>query len=131
MTVAPGEVARLRDRVRHLSEIRSQAVHASAEKIRRIKRDLHDGAQLMSVAMHLGMADDMFERDPVAARAMLERARVGAGEAMTDLRDLIRGIVPSGARRAWRGRRGRSTRCSHRGAGRAAPGGPAPAASTH
>lgn len=94
--LAPSEVARLSARVRHLSEERSQAVHASADELRRIERDLHDGAQaqLVSVAMHLGMVDEMFERDPVAARAMLARARAGAGEAMTDLRDLIRGIVP-------------------------------------
>ena len=94
--LAPTAAARLTARVERLTETRSAAVDASAVELRRIERDLHDGAQarLVALAMNLGMAEDMFDSDPAAARAMLADARAGAHTAMTELRALVRGIHP-------------------------------------
>ncbi|OLB74485.1 MAG: hypothetical protein AUI14_23390 [Actinobacteria bacterium 13_2_20CM_2_71_6] len=94
--LAPTATARLTARVERLTETRSEAIDASAVELRRIERDLHDGAQarLVALAMNLGMAEDIFDTDPDAARAMLGNARAGAYTAMTELRDLIRGIHP-------------------------------------
>ena len=65
-------------------------------ELRRIERDLHDGAQarLVALGMSLGMAEEKLESDPEAARALLAEARRGAGEALEELRDLARGIHP-------------------------------------
>lgn len=62
----------------------------------RIERDLHDGAQaiLVSVAMHLGAAEDLFDRDPVTARTLLATARAATQTALTELRHLVRGLRP-------------------------------------
>jgi signal transduction histidine kinase len=94
--LAPTAAARLTARVERLTETRSEALDASAVELRRIERDLHDGAQarLVALAMNLGMAEDMFDSDPEAARAMLADARAGAHTAMTELRDLVRGMHP-------------------------------------
>ena len=64
--------------------------------MRRIERDLHDGAQarLVALGMSLGMAEQKLASDPVAARAFLADARRGAREALEELRDLARGIHP-------------------------------------
>ncbi|MEH1123066.1 sensor histidine kinase [Micromonospora sp. CPCC 206061] len=83
-------------RVERLAETRAAVVDASAAELRRIERDLHDGAQarLVALTMNLGMAEDLFETDPDTARAMLADARAGARDAMGELRDLVRGIHP-------------------------------------
>jgi signal transduction histidine kinase len=64
--------------------------------MRRIERDLHDGAQARLVAM--GMALDAAERllddSPAAARALLVEARESSAKALAELRDLVRGIHP-------------------------------------
>jgi signal transduction histidine kinase len=94
--LSPTAAARLSARVEQLVETRTAAVDASAAELRRIERDLHDGAQarLVALTMHLGMAEDMFDTDPAAARAMLADARAGAHSAIGELRDLVRGIHP-------------------------------------
>ena len=94
--LSPTATARLSARVEQLVETRTAAVDASAAELRRIERDLHDGAQarLVALTMHLGMAEDMFDTDPAAARAMLADARAGAHSAISELRDLVRGIHP-------------------------------------
>jgi signal transduction histidine kinase len=98
--LAPTAAAQLADRlaarVERLSETRAAVVDASAAELRRIERDLHDGAQarLVALTMNLGMAEDLFETDPDTARAMLADARAGARDAMGELRDLVRGIHP-------------------------------------
>ncbi|MBE2318723.1 sensor histidine kinase [Solirubrobacter sp. CPCC 204708] len=86
----------LADRVEWLTATRSAALDASASELRRIERDLHDGAQaqLVAVSMQLGMAEDMLDRDPAAARDLLLEARSGANTAMAELRALVRGIHP-------------------------------------
>ncbi|MEV0715755.1 histidine kinase, partial [Asanoa sp. NPDC050611] len=94
--LAPTGAARLSARVEQLAETRAAAVDASAAELRRIERDLHDGAQarLVALNMNLGMAEAMFDSDPDTARSMLADARAGARTAMSELRDLVRGIHP-------------------------------------
>jgi signal transduction histidine kinase len=94
--LAPGERARLRARVEHLAATRAETVDARASELRRIGRDLHDGAQarLVSLAMSLGMAEDEIGRDSEVARQLVAEARASASVALSELRDLVRGIDP-------------------------------------
>ncbi|MEP7025317.1 MAG: sensor domain-containing protein [Actinomycetota bacterium] len=89
------------DRVRELEAGRAQAVDDSAALLRRVERDLHDGAQarLVALAMSLGMAKEKLGEDgePVnvtRARELVDTAHRSAKEALTELRDLARGIHP-------------------------------------
>ncbi|WP_242893957.1 sensor histidine kinase [Actinomadura litoris] len=86
----------LTERVRRLSESRSETVDASAAELRRIERDLHDGAQarLVALSMNIGLAEEMMKHDPEAAQQLLAEARASSGTALTELRDLVRGIHP-------------------------------------
>jgi len=92
----PTKAARLAQRVQRLTETRADAVDAQAAELRRIERDLHDGAQARLVAVGLGLAaiDRLFESDPVTARRLLAQARESSATALTELRDLVRGIHP-------------------------------------
>jgi signal transduction histidine kinase len=88
-------------RVRTLEQARTQTVDASAATLRRIERDLHDGtqAQLVALAMRLGMAKEKLEDDPAhidldRVRELVDSAHRGAKEAITELRDIARGIHP-------------------------------------
>jgi signal transduction histidine kinase len=88
-------------RVRDLELTRAQAVDDSAATLRRVERDLHDGAQarLVALAMSLGMAREKLgegasEADLGRARMLVDTAHQGAKEAITELRDLARGIHP-------------------------------------
>jgi signal transduction histidine kinase len=94
--LAPGENARLRAQMEHLAETRDETVDARAAELRRIERDLHDGAQarLVSLTMSLGMAEEEFDRDPAAARQLVIEARSSARTALNELRHLVRGIHP-------------------------------------
>jgi signal transduction histidine kinase len=94
--LAPGEGARLRAQMEHLAETRAETVDARAAELRRIERDLHDGAQarLVSLAMSLGMAEEEIDRDPAAARQLVAEARASASIALSELRGLVRGIHP-------------------------------------
>lgn len=89
--------ARLEARVSHLEATRSGAVDASAAELRRIERDLHDGAQarMVAVAMDLGMAEERIADDPDGARELLQGARDEARRALAEMRSLVRGIAPS------------------------------------
>jgi signal transduction histidine kinase len=89
--------ARLQARVSRLEETRAGAVDASSAELRRIERDLHDGAQarMVAVAMDLGMAEARIEEDPEGARALVQGARTEARRALEEMRDLVRGIAPS------------------------------------
>ena len=68
-----------------------------ASELRRIERDLHDGAQqrLVMLAMGLGMAAEKIETEPERAKTMVLEARDQARQALGELRDLVRGIAPS------------------------------------
>lgn len=94
--IAPTREARLEQRVRRLAETRHDAVDASAAELRRIERDLHDGAQarLVAVGMDLGTVEALIEKDPARAKTLLAQARSSSAEALTELRDLVRGIHP-------------------------------------
>jgi signal transduction histidine kinase len=83
-------------RIRRLEETRAGAVDVQESELRRIERDLHDGAQarLVALGMSLGMAEQALDQDPEAVRQLLAEARRGAGEALEELRDLARGIRP-------------------------------------
>ena len=86
----------LASRVDELAESRAVTVDAQAAELRRIERDLHDGAQarLAAVGMTLGLAEQALRTDPDRAAALLEEARADAGKALAELRDLVRGIHP-------------------------------------
>jgi signal transduction histidine kinase len=87
----------LEERVGVLTETRAGAVDAAAAELERIERDLHDGAQarLVALALDLGMAEERFDRDPEGARELVEKAREEAKQALTELRDLARGMRPA------------------------------------
>jgi signal transduction histidine kinase len=92
---------RLSERVRELERSRARAVDDSAATLRRVERDLHDGAQarLVALAMSLGMAKEKLGTDGeplnvTRARELVDAAHRSAKEALTELRDLARGIHP-------------------------------------
>ncbi|MFJ8824978.1 sensor histidine kinase [Streptomyces sp. NPDC102467] len=86
----------LEQRVRVLTETRRDAVDTSAAELRRIERDLHDGAQarLVAMGMDLGTIEALIEKNPAKAKELLGQARQSSAEALTELRDLVRGIHP-------------------------------------
>ena len=88
--------ARRHHRIEILESTRAGAVDAQETELRRIERDLHDGAQarLVSLGMSLGLAEQHLENDPEAVRTLIAEARLGAAEALEELRDLARGIHP-------------------------------------
>ncbi len=94
--LAPSEQAELELRVRHLAQTREESLDTGAAELRRIERDLHDGAQARLVAMGLTLdaAGRLIDTDPVAARALLIEARDASAKALGELRDLVRGIHP-------------------------------------
>ncbi|ATY10497.1 sensor histidine kinase [Amycolatopsis sp. AA4] len=90
----------LRERVRFLEETRATALDEAAEQLRRIERDLHDGAQaqLVAMAMKLGLAKEELATDTVnldQLRTLVDAAHSNAKQALTELRDLARGIHPA------------------------------------
>ena len=89
-------VSRLTSRVQRLSETRLDAVDTAAAELRRVERDLHDGAQarLVALGMSLRAAERLFETSPGAALALVGEAREMSSRALTELRDLVRGILP-------------------------------------
>lgn len=91
-----GHTERLERRVQALTESRAVVVDHSAAELRRIERDLHDGpqARLAAVSLSLGLAEDLFETDPVAARRLVNEARGTSSAALGELRDVVRGIHP-------------------------------------
>ena len=83
-------------RVGQLTESRSEAVDASAAELRRIERDLHDGAQarLVALGLNIGFAEQVVRDDPDLALTLLAEARASSGQALSELRALVRGIHP-------------------------------------
>jgi signal transduction histidine kinase len=95
--LASGDRAALEERARALEASRAGAVESSDARLRRIERDLHDGAQhrLAYVAMELGRAREKLADDPEGADRLLADAHDESKRAMVELRDLARGIHPS------------------------------------
>jgi signal transduction histidine kinase len=86
----------LEARVVELETSRERVVDAAENERRRIERDLHDGAQqrLVMLAMELGRAKAKFADDLDAARELVDQAHAQAKEALTELRNLVRGVHP-------------------------------------
>jgi signal transduction histidine kinase len=84
------------ERVEELTQSRAGAVEAAETQLRRIERDLHDGAQarLVALGMNIGLAEQQLDKDPEKAQEHLAEARKAAGAALQELRDLARGIHP-------------------------------------
>ncbi|WP_255955183.1 sensor histidine kinase [Streptomyces odontomachi] len=84
-------------RIAELESDRGVVVDTAAADLRRIERDLHDGAQarLVNLAMGLGLAKEKLTEDPDAAAAMVDEAHGEVKLALQELRDLARGIHPA------------------------------------
>ncbi|QUF03918.1 sensor domain-containing protein [Actinosynnema pretiosum subsp. pretiosum] len=91
---APGTDLTLR--VIRLTATRAAALDAHAVELRRIERSLHDGAQnhLVAVNLLVGAARRVVHRDPAAADAVLDRAQEAAEQALSELRAVVRAILP-------------------------------------
>jgi len=76
---------------------RSAALELEASELRRIERDLHDGAQqrLVMLAIDLSLAEDKIDADPAAAKVLIAGARDQARQALSELRDVVRGAAPA------------------------------------
>ncbi|MGW2774364.1 sensor histidine kinase [Streptomyces olivaceoviridis] len=87
----------LERRIAELESDRGIVVDTAAADLRRIERDLHDGAQarLVNLAMGLGLAKEKLLEDPDAAAAMVAEAHGEVKLALQELRDLARGIHPA------------------------------------
>jgi len=89
--------SRLATRVVELESDRGVVVDTAAADLRRIERDLHDGAQarLVNLAMDLGLAKEKLREDPQTAARMVDEAHGEVKTALQELRDLARGIHPA------------------------------------
>ncbi|MEW2470786.1 sensor domain-containing protein [Streptomyces sp. NPDC046994] len=89
--------SRLAARMVELESDRGVVVDTAAADLRRIERDLHDGAQarLVALAMDLGLAKEKLTEDPQAAARMVDEAHGEVKTALQELRDLARGIHPA------------------------------------
>ncbi|MBE7189691.1 sensor histidine kinase [Jatrophihabitans endophyticus] len=96
LLLGPTDTSRLAARVDQLAASRAETVDTQAAELRRIERDLHDGAQarLVALGMPLALAESQLDHDPSTTRALLGEAREASGLALAELRDLVRGIHP-------------------------------------
>jgi signal transduction histidine kinase len=88
--------AALITRVQQLTESRADAVDTASADLRRLERDLHDGAQarLVALGMSLRAAERLIPTSPEAAIALVAEARETSARALTELRELVRGALP-------------------------------------
>jgi signal transduction histidine kinase len=95
LCISPADALR-RDNER-LRGSRSAAVELEASELRRIERDLHDGAQqrLVMLAIDLSLAEDKLDSDPASAKVLIAGARDQARQALGELRDVVRGTAPA------------------------------------
>ncbi|MBO0868100.1 MAG: sensor domain-containing protein [Micromonosporaceae bacterium] len=89
-------VDRLEERVEQVVATRSETLDHTAAEMRRIERDLHDGAQarIAAVGMSVGLAEKLIGSDPETAAQLLREARENTVDALEDLRTVVRGILP-------------------------------------
>ncbi|MDY0908384.1 sensor histidine kinase [Microbacterium sp. CFBP9034] len=95
--LVPSQEAQLAEAARTSSAQHAGAVRAADVERTRIERDLHDGVQprLVSVGMTLGLAQQKIDADPEAAKALISEAHTSTKAAITELRQLARGIHTS------------------------------------
>ena len=86
----------LRERVEEVTTSRAETVDHSTAELRRLERDLHDGpqAQLASLGMSIGLAEQLLQTDPEQAARLLAEAKAVTVTALDDLRSVVRGIHP-------------------------------------
>jgi signal transduction histidine kinase len=86
----------LRERVEEVTTSRAETVDHSTAELRRLERDLHDGpqAQLASLGMSIGLAEQLLSTDPEQAARLLAEAKAVTVTALDDLRSVVRGIHP-------------------------------------
>jgi signal transduction histidine kinase len=101
---AQARIAAAAERARELQDRRARAVDESAARLRRIERDLHDGAQvrLAALALTLGEIKEALQaagqrstEDDARTRTLIDAAHRNAKETLVELRDLARGIHPA------------------------------------
>lgn len=94
--LAPTPRSRLAHQVNRLTQARADVVDHQAAELRRIERDLHDGAQsrMVAVGMTMNGAEELIDTDPRAAKALLAKGRETSQDALQELRRLIGGIHP-------------------------------------
>jgi signal transduction histidine kinase len=82
--------------VQRLTRTRADAVDSAAAELRRLERDLHDGAQarLVSLGINLRVAEKLIKTSPDAAESLVAECREASSRALAELRDLVRGIYP-------------------------------------
>jgi signal transduction histidine kinase len=92
----PKHYLELTNRVDALASSRAAALDAHSAELRRIERELHDGAQnrLLGVVMMLGMAHRAFETDPASALPFIEKAQDAASGALAELRNAVHDVYP-------------------------------------
>lgn len=95
--LVPSREAVLLEQARTAGTQRESAVRAGEVERTRIERDLHDGVQprLVSVGMTLGLAQQKIDTDPATAKALIDEAHTSTKAAITELRQLARGIHAS------------------------------------
>jgi signal transduction histidine kinase len=88
--------AALTSRVTRLTETRVTAVDTAVAELRRVERDLHDGAQarLVALGINLRAAEQLFKTNPGAALTLVADSRENSALALAELRALVRGIHP-------------------------------------
>ena len=82
--------------VERLSRTRAEAVNSAAAELRRLERDLHDGAQarLVALGVNLRTAEKLIDTSPGDAKALVADCREASAKALSELRGLVRGIYP-------------------------------------
>jgi signal transduction histidine kinase len=85
-----------RSKVEELKAVQADMTQTQAAELERIERSLHDGAQarIVALGMAMGAAEHLLDTDPGKAKPIIAGARASAAEALTELRDLARGINP-------------------------------------
>lgn len=94
--LGPSAFVRFATRIATLVQGRADLTQAQEAELRRIERDLHDGAQarLVSIGLTLSAAERLVDTDPDEAKALLRQTRATSLAALRELRELAQGIVP-------------------------------------
>jgi signal transduction histidine kinase len=92
----PSGAAQLEERTQKLLAQRAEQTATQAAELRRIERDLHDGAQarLVAAGLSIATAERLLRTDPDQAQALLREARDGMSTSLAELRNIVRGIAP-------------------------------------